>query len=115
MSDSSEKGSAAVLGVVMVCLLTTLALVAVVASGILVGHRRAGAAADLAALAGAAAVQRGEDACAAAGHVAGANSARLVGCTTVGETVSIEVATEVPSAFGATWTVAARARAGPVP
>ena len=41
-------------------------------------HRRAGAAADLAALAGAAALVRGEDACAAADRVARSNDAVLL-------------------------------------
>jgi secretion/DNA translocation related TadE-like protein len=82
-------------------------------AGLLVGHRQAASAADLAALAGAAAVQRGEPACGAARHIVEENHASLVGCSERDQTVDVEVAVRMPGLFGA-LALRARARAGPV-
>ncbi|HSJ21000.1 MAG TPA: Rv3654c family TadE-like protein [Nocardioidaceae bacterium] len=118
---SAEDGSATVLGVVLVCLLTTVALVSAVVAGVLVGQRRAAAAADLAALAaaealgrGAATTSSGVDACGQASRVSHANAATMTGCLVEGSEVVVEVAVEVRSFFGAALTVPGRARAGRV-
>jgi secretion/DNA translocation related TadE-like protein len=117
---STEDGSASVLGLVLVCVLATVALVSVVVAGVLVGQRRAAAAADLAALAaaevagsGAATTSAGVDACARAARVSEANGATMTGCLVEGAEVVVEVAVEVPSLFGSSLSAPGRARAGP--
>jgi secretion/DNA translocation related TadE-like protein len=117
---SSEDGSATVLGLVLVCVLTTVALVSVTVAGVFVGQRRAAAAADLAALAaaevlgrGAASTSGGVDACGQASRVSSANAATMTGCLVDGSEVVVEVAVEVPSFFGADLSTSGRARAGP--
>ena len=110
---SGESGSATVLGLVTVALLTTAALVAAAVAGVLVGHRRVAAAADLAALAGATAVQEGRAACAAAARVAVANGARLGGCQVSGEIVTVEAVADVRSGLWPAVRVSSRSRAGP--
>lgn len=113
-----ERGSATVFAVVFVGLLVAVTMVAASVAGLLVAERRAAAGADLAALAGASAVQRGEAGCQRAGRLAAANGVRLVRCASSGEVVTVEVATDVVSwwqtALGSGWTVRSRARAGPV-
>lgn len=117
---SSERGSATVLVLVLVAVLTTLAIAATTVGGILVGHRRAAAAADLAALAAAEALvpgagisQGGPDGCAQAGLVSSANDARLTACEVDGRDVVVAVTVDVRMPFGATRSVPGRARAGP--
>lgn len=110
-----QRGSATVYAMVFIGLMTTLALVAVAIAGMFVGHRKAAAAADLAALAGAAALQQGRPGCEAAGRIAAANQVELVSCQTNGAVVDVEVAMDVHSAFGAIFAAAAEARAGPGP
>lgn len=61
--------------------LISLCLVVVAAAGQVDAHHRAQVAADLAAVAGAYALYRGEDGCAAAGEVAERNGAALGTCT----------------------------------
>ena len=121
-----EDGSATVLVLVLVGVLTVAAMAGVVVGGILVGHRRAAAAADLAALAAAEQLaapseQPGgsrSEACAAADRTARANDARLVLCRPGGGegahdvVVSVEVDVRGPGALA--WQVPGRARAGPV-
>ena len=76
-------------------------------------HRVAQSAADLAALAGAAALQRGDDGCAAAGSVAAANGARLAGCHTEGSDVVVRTVVDGPRWLGQPGDLEAEARAGP--
>lgn len=117
---SEESGSASVLVLVLVAVVTTLALAGVTIGGVLVGQRRAAAAADLAALAGAEAVSNGAGpavpgvaACQEADRVSTANDARLTGCLLDGLVVTVEVTVEVRAALGLGWSVPGRARAGP--
>jgi secretion/DNA translocation related TadE-like protein len=117
---SVEDGSASVLGLVLVCVLATVAVVAVAVAGVFVGQRRAAAAADLAALAAAEVVGRGAattsgevDACGQASRVSDANDATLTVCLVEGSEVVVEVVVEVPNFFGATLRAPGRARAGP--
>ncbi|HET7357196.1 MAG TPA: Rv3654c family TadE-like protein [Nocardioidaceae bacterium] len=110
-SRRSSRGSATVLAVVMLLVLGLAGALAAGLGGVLVAKRRAASAADLTALAGAAAVQRGDPGCAAAAAVAQANGARLVTCDVHAEVV--EVAVSVPvHALGIT-DVQDRAKAGP--
>lgn len=122
MHGRSELGSASVLVLVLLSVLSALALGAAAVDALLVGQRRAAAAADLAALAAAETLSPGADrapgavgACEEAEQVTVANNARLTGCVVQGLVVDVEVAVEVRSAFGAGWSVPGRARAGPAP
>lgn len=113
-----EAGSATVVGLVLVAVLVTVTVVGVTAGALMVGQRRAAAAADLAALAAARAAvplpgQAGRDPCAVADALARANDARLTGCRTAGAEVSVEVTVKVVGPFGASWSAPGRARAGP--
>ncbi len=79
----------------------------------LVASRRAAAAADLAALAGAVAVQQGREPCAEASAVATANHARLSSCSVLAEDVRVGVDVDAGRVLGRPLWVSGRARAGP--
>ncbi|CAN5313714.1 hypothetical protein BH09ACT11_BH09ACT11_11540 [soil metagenome] len=91
------------------CLVALVWTTMVVSAGIgLFGaHRRAGAAADLAALAGAL-----DHDCSAAARIAQANGAQLTSCVLAGGEVTVEVSVAGPTLFGHTARLDARARAG---
>jgi len=114
----SASGSATVLVVVLVGVLVMVALLGAAGAGVLVAHRRASAAADLAALAAADALgpgRAGTRACSAAGRVSAANGAEMMSCEVQGDDVLVRVGIEARPITG--WwslTVPARARAGPV-
>lgn len=113
-----ERGSATVLTLVMVGLLTALALGGSVAGGLVVAQRRAAAAADLAALAGAAAAASNGLTAAGAGcdraaDLAAGNGAELTFCSVEGREVVVRVVVDVASPWGGSWEVPAVARAGP--
>jgi len=113
-----QRGAATVLVMPFVGVLALVTVVLAFQGGVLVAQRRVQAAADLAALAGAAALQRGEDGCAAASAVAGRNGARLSGCEvsgTAGRDVVVTVERDGPAVLGRSVTVEASARAGPEP
>jgi secretion/DNA translocation related TadE-like protein len=97
----------------LVGVLATVTLLVAVVAGALVAVRRAQSAADLAALAGAAAASRGHDACEAARRVAGRNGALLESCEAVGRDVLVRVVSRGPTLMGRTVTVREQARAGP--
>ena len=107
------RGSATVLAAVLVAVLVVVLLLVVVVCGAVVDRRRAASAADLAALAGAAAWQAGRDGCGAARSVARRNGAELGSCRVLGEDVLVETVARTPPVLGARLTVRARARAGP--
>jgi secretion/DNA translocation related TadE-like protein len=108
-----QRGSAAVLMVVLLGVLGAGTLLLGAVGGAVVGQRRVESATDLAALAGAAAAERGEDACAAAQALVVRNGARLTACSLTGEVVSVRAARPVRSLPGFRLTVSSRARAGP--
>jgi secretion/DNA translocation related TadE-like protein len=114
VTGRSDRGSATVHALWLIALLTTVALFATAIGSVLVGQRRAAAAADLAALAGATAVQRGSAGCEQAADIAGRNDARLVSCAVEGGILTVRVATRVRSVFESSFELQARARAGPV-
>lgn len=97
------------LGLVVVVGLASVAGVALVAT-----HRTAQAGADLAALAGARAVQDGLAACDVAARIARRNRTDLIGCGVDGFEVRVAVAARADGLPGAALTLRARARAGPV-
>jgi secretion/DNA translocation related TadE-like protein len=117
--ERCEHGSVTVLVLVLVTALSAMAVAGAVVGALLVGHRRAASAVDLAALGAAAALQRPAQleaaaACVRAQEVGAANGARLTDCAVAGEEVLVSVAVDVPTVLGRTWAVTGRARAGPV-
>ncbi|HVF20372.1 MAG TPA: Rv3654c family TadE-like protein [Mycobacteriales bacterium] len=97
-------------GVVVVTFAVGLGAVAVAR----IASARAAGAADLAALAGAAAERRGDDGCGRAKVIAGHGGARLVRCdVAVGGIVTVVVVVPLRGALARFGTASARARAGP--
>ena len=115
MGGEADQGSATIwtLGVALLFLAATyVVLVVCVAVG---ARHRAEAAADLAALAGAAAAQNGADGCASAATIAYANGASVTSCDLADDgTVTVRVRVVAPPSV-ARWktsAVEATARAG---
>ncbi len=115
MRGRDERGSATLLVLAMagVLLLVGAALGVVVA--MVRAHRAAESAADLAALAGAQALQRGGDPCGRAAEIARANDARLSACSSRGSVVTVRVIVAGPHWLGQSADLSAEARAGPAP
>ena len=109
-----ERGSASVLAVVLVGALSVAAVLVAAVGAVVADQRRVASAADLAALAGAAAVQSGRDGCASAGAVARRNEARLASCVVTGPVVTVRTARDTRPLLGRRLTVRSAARAGPV-
>ena len=109
-----ERGVATIVAVGLMGLLLAVTVVASGGTRVAVASHRAGAAADLAALAAAQAAQNGSDACAAAASVARANSGRVTACEPDGLAVRVTVAVDTPRMVGLVWSVPASARAGPL-
>ena len=107
-------GSATPLAAVLAAAVLVCTGTAVTGGRLLTDQRRAAVAADLAALAGAAAVQRGADGCPAAAPVAVANGAVVTRCRVDGEDVHLEVRTTSVRLLGRLVRPRAEARAGPV-
>jgi secretion/DNA translocation related TadE-like protein len=114
VSRHGERGSATVLGTALLGLLAMVAMLVAALGGVVADQRRVASAADLAALAAAAAVQAGADACAAAGSVAHRNGASVRACHVTGDVVTVEVARTARLVLGRSVHVSAHARAGPV-
>ena len=108
-----ERGAVTPLAVSATFLCTLVALVLGILGGALVTQRQTQSAADLAALAGATAVQHGRDGCAAADRSAYANRATLMECTVDGQTVTVRLSRLAPRMLGRDVVVRALARAGP--
>ena len=114
-----ERGSASVLMAAIMGVVVALGGAAMLIAGYLVAHHRARAAADLAALSGAVARARGDDACDRARRIAPQNGARVTSCTRVGDDIDfvVTVRTAVPVRSrlpGLPPTVEAEAHAGRV-
>ena len=110
---TDELGAGTVLAVAMMGLLVTVTVVAAGVAAVIAAHRIAQSAADLAALAGAAAIQDGGDPCAQAAEVADRNRARLNGCEVEGWNVSVVVTASTAPLPGGVLDLRARGRAGP--
>lgn len=108
-----DGGAATVLATSLVGLLVFAAVALVWVSGLVADHRTAQAAADLAALAGAEAIQQGHAACGAAGDIARANGASLRTCAVSGDEVRVTVTVRSAALGGLRPDVSARAHAGP--
>jgi secretion/DNA translocation related TadE-like protein len=109
----TESGGASTLAVVLVGVLAVVALLVGTVAGVLTDQRRVESAADLAALAGAAAHQEGEDACPAAEAVAQRNDAELASCRVDGDDVRVAVRREARRVLGRRVAVSSEALAGP--
>ena len=108
-----EQGAAVVVALGLIGVLILVTAVCAGSVAIVLTHRRAQVAADLASLAAAGALQRGADPCAAAVRIAGRQGATVTGCEIDGATVLVSTAIDLPAALGGD-AVPARARAGPV-
>ena len=114
LSDEQGSATVAVLGVIAAVLILTISGL-FLASAVLASHR-ARAAADLAALASAGALMRGQPpatACQSAAQVAAANHGRVQGCVAVGTEVRVIIA--VLTGMKGLGIATARSRAGPGP
>lgn len=109
-----ESGLAAPVVVTLAGLLVVVTLLAAALGRLLVDQRRVSAAADLAALAGATAVQVGRPACSAARQVALVNGSRLVRCTVDGDRVDVQAGLASPTLLDRVVQLRATAHAGPV-
>ena len=113
MSGRSERGAATVLVVALAGLLLMVGLAVTGVTAVVVAHRVAQSAADLAAIAGAQAAAVGEDGCRAAAVVAQANRSRLTDCQVLGADVLVQVSSSARPGFGLSLELGATARAGP--
>jgi secretion/DNA translocation related TadE-like protein len=111
--DLGASGAATLLALAMAGVLLLVGASLGVVGAMVVDHRRAQAAADLAALAGATATARGDQGCGAAGVVAGLNDAELLDCVVDGATVTVRVEVSGPRWLGQQADLEASARAGP--
>jgi len=112
-TDRGDRGAVTPFLVACVGLLVLLGAALGVVAALVVAHRAAQSAADLAALAGARAAADGEDGCLAAAEVAGANAATLLECAVEGADVRVTVEVAGPRWLGQEADLWAEARAGP--
>lgn len=112
-----QRGAATVLVVAMLGVLLLVGAASGVVAAIFVAQRKAQAAADLAALAGAATLadlaRSTRDPCVVAADVAVANDATLGSCSVEGHDVVVEVTVVGPHWLGQDDDLVAQARAGP--
>lgn len=106
-----QRGAATLLAVALTAVLGLVAVIGVGVGGLVSAHRRVSGAADLAALAAAAARERGLDPCATAVAVADRNGATVTECSVDPSSVLVALQSEVSGLDGVR--VRARARAGP--
>jgi secretion/DNA translocation related TadE-like protein len=108
-----ERGVASSFGLLVAAVLVVAVVGAVAGVRVLVAQREAAAAADLGALAGAVAIQRGSDGCRAAERLVGRTDARVRSCEARGEHLRLVVGVDLGTLAGRRVSVAARGRAGP--
>ena len=107
------RGAATLLGVSFLAVLLLVGAALGVAGAMVVAHRTAQSAADLAALSAAGALADGRNPCSAAAATARGNGARLDLCTVGSREVTVEVTVPGPRWLGQQHDLTARARAGP--
>ena len=107
-----DRGAASAMSLGLVGLLVLVSAICLGTVAIVLAHRRAQVAADLASLAGASALQRGVDPCVAATMTAHRNAAAVTSCLVEGTTVLVATSVTLPPVLGGDE-VSARARAGP--
>lgn len=108
----ADRGAGTVFAAFALLALLLLAAAGIEMGGAVVARHRAQSAADLAALAAAAQLVEGGEACAAAGRLAEGNRARLAECSIEGIDVVVRVSVALP--LGVLGPAVAVARAGPV-
>jgi secretion/DNA translocation related TadE-like protein len=108
-----ETGSGTLVVTAMASLLLLIGAALAVVTAMVVDHRAAQSAADLAALAAARGLAEGGNGCAIASRTAAANGARITGCAVSGRIVDVEVVVRGPHWLGQGSDLAARSRAGP--
>ena len=113
-AGASEDGAGTVLALAMLGVLVTVTVAAGGVVGVIGSHRAAQSAADLAALAGAAALQDGGDACQQATLVARRNHARVRECRVQEWNVAVVVVANTARLPGGVLDLEAEGRAGPV-
>jgi len=109
-----ERGAATVLTLAFLGVLVLVGAALGVVAAMVVAHRTAQSAADLAALAAAQSLVDGRDACGAAASVANDNGAVLTGCAVDGREVRVTLLVAGPRWLGQPADLVAEARAGPV-
>lgn len=112
-----ERGSATLLTIAAIVIVLTVAGAAMLLIGYVGAVRRAGQAADLAAVSAAQTVAFGEPGCPVAERITRENSARLTDCEQVGDALEFAVTVDVqipvhPAFPGLPSTVSGRASAG---
>jgi len=113
VSPRDERGIATILALGLVAVLLVATMIGVGVVRVVAARHLAAAAADLGALAGAAAVGRGQPCAAAAGAVH-ANDAELVSCRVSGADVVVVASVRSEPLLGVSWVPRSSARAGPV-
>jgi secretion/DNA translocation related TadE-like protein len=108
-----EGGYATVWAVGWIAVLLLVSWVTLVLAVAVAHQHRLDGAADLAALSAADALQRGQDACAAANQVARANEASMTDCAINGGDVTVHVSSRLALPAGLAASIEAAARAGP--
>lgn len=108
-----ERGAATLFAVACLAVLLLVGSALGVVAAMVRAHRMAQTAADLSALAGAVAHQRGGSACGEAARVAVANGAHLAACRTDAVAVQVTVVVTGPRWLGQTGDLEGTARAGP--
>ena len=108
-----ESGSATSWALVWLVLVVWLAQIGMLVAGLVARQHHIDSAADLAALAAAATLQRGGEPCAAAARVAQAHDTELARCDVAGEDVSVQVSARVGLPLGLSADLVGVARAGP--
>ena len=119
MRRTDERGVATVLMVGVLAVVMLVSGAAMLIAGYALGHHRARAAADLAALSAAAVFEQGGDGCAQARRTAVANGAKVTNCEQIGDIVDFVFTVEVTlratiRVAGLPGTIRAEAHAGPV-
>lgn len=112
-SRRTDVGAASVIAAALAAVVGISAVLLAFVGGVLVTVRRAESAADLAAVAGATALARGEGGCPAAAGVAARNGAAVSSCISAGEDVLVVVTVATPALLGRSLEVEGKARAGP--
>ncbi|WP_164512566.1 Rv3654c family TadE-like protein [Nocardioides baekrokdamisoli] len=108
----TDRGSATMFVAVALTVVLFAGLAVATVNGLVVVHRRAQSAADLAALAGAGALMTASDPCAAAGRIAAANGATVEDCQPTPDAVTVVVSVPGPEMVGGLVRLRAHARAG---
>lgn len=110
---SDESGSATIWGLVAMGMCAAVGWLSLLVATVVAAQHHLDGAADLASLAGASALQHGEDACTAARQTAADNGVRVAACSVLSSDVLVSVEDALSLPFGVPGTLRSAARAGP--